>query len=366
MRVCVGAGGTGGHLLPGLAVAKELRTRGHQVHFVVRTDLTSQTLLAKEGFASSSFMFAGFPRCLSWRMVTFPFLFLTAYFCARRILRRERPDIVLGMGGYVSVPVGLAAVSRGIPLVLHEQNSCAGLANRLLSRWARAVATSFETTENLSVRLGFVRVTGLPLRPGLVPKDFGESRRSLGLERSRFTLFIFGGSQGAKTLNRLVHESLPFLSEFRDQWQWIHLTGKADEQFMNDNYQRLGWTAFVRSYWRDMATLYSAADLVVSRAGANTVMELLAMGKRALLVPYPMATDNHQEKNARFSEKRGLAEVILERELTGEKLAALLKKQSNSTSPSPMERKFPLEKEGNNVYGAAGRVVDLLEEVCVV
>ena len=319
MKVLIAAGGTGGHLLPGIAAAKELRRRGHIVHLAVRRDRGSQAALAREGFASSAFAFAGFPRTFSLRLFTYPFLAAAAWMSARRILRRERPDVVLGMGGYVSVPVGMAAAGLGIPLVLHEQNSRAGLANRFLSRRASAVATTFQDTEGLRAR-GRVVWTGLPLRPDLVPKDPAEARRSLGLSHEDMTVLVFGGSQGARALNRLVMLSLPIMDLLKARWQFIHLTGEAEFVPVKASYRAYGWRAFVRSYWADMATLYSAADVVIGRAGANTVMELARMGKRAFLVPYPHATDNHQEFNARHLEALGLARVVSERDLTEEQL----------------------------------------------
>jgi len=315
VRILIAAGGTGGHLLPGVAVAREMRTRGHRVHFVVRADKTSQAFLSREGFASSAFHFSGFPRSVSPVILFYPFSAAAAWLSARRVLKRERPDVVLGMGGYISVPVGLAAAYGKIPLVLHEQNARAGLANRFLSRWARAVGVTFEPTEGLNPRCPVVR-TGLPLRPDLVPRDPAEARRSIELDPDNMTVLVFGGSQGARALNRLVTRSLPVLESMKGRWQFIHLTGEAEFASVKASYRTHGWRAFVRSFWPDMATLYSAADFVVARSGANTVMELARMGRRAIVVPYPHATDDHQAVNARYLEAQGLAHVIREEDLT--------------------------------------------------
>jgi UDP-N-acetylglucosamine--N-acetylmuramyl-(pentapeptide) pyrophosphoryl-undecaprenol N-acetylglucosamine transferase len=275
-------------------------------------------------------------------------------------LKREAPDVVLGMGGYVSVPVGLAAVSLGIPVVLHEQNSRAGLANRLLSRWADAVGTSFDETEGLA-RPDKMIWTGLPLRPDLLPRDPAEARRSLELSPEDMTVLVFGGSQGARALNRLLSLALPILHPFRGRWQFIHLTGEAEFPSVKALYKAMGWKAFVRSYWPDMATLYAAADFVVSRSGANTVMELARMGKRALLVPFPHATDDHQAHNARFLEKVGLGTVVLEKDLNETRFAELLRALPPKESLRA-ENQARLARTPAQLLDAPGRVADLLEK----
>jgi UDP-N-acetylglucosamine--N-acetylmuramyl-(pentapeptide) pyrophosphoryl-undecaprenol N-acetylglucosamine transferase len=323
-RVLISAGGTGGHILPGLAVAKILRERGHRVHFAVKKDLKTPAFLAGEGFSSSAFQFEGFPRNLSVRSLTFPLAAAAALACARRIVRRESPDVVLGMGGYITVPVGVAAFLGGVPLVVHEQNVRAGLANRLLSRWARAAAVSFEETVGLSARVTRTVVTGLPLRPDLVPQDSAQSRQRLGLDPQAPTLLIFGGSQGARSMNARVWAALPRWAAHRPDWQYIHLTGPADEAEGKAAYERLGRRAFVSAYLGDMAAAYSASDAVVARAGANTVMELRRMGRTALLIPYPHATDNHQTDNARYLERLSMARVLLEKEADGRRSGGLV------------------------------------------
>lgn len=323
MRVLIAAGGTGGHLLPGLSVAKELRSRGHHAHFLVKKDRTSQSSLADQGFPSTAFAFEGFPRGFSLRLISYPLKLGFAWAAARRTVRRESPDVFLGMGGYVSVPAGVAAHRAGVPLILHEQNARAGLANRFLSRWARVVATSFEETAGLSPRVERRLWTGLPLRPDLAPRDPGLARQALGLDPQAPTLLVFGGSQGARALNRRVVESLDGADSLSG-WQVIHLTGSADEESVRAAHARSGRRAFVRGYWAGMSDVYSAADFVVARAGANTVMELRRMGRRALLVPFPFATDDHQAANARVLEQQGQARVVLEKDLTRERFRSLL------------------------------------------
>ncbi len=359
MKVCIAAGGTGGHILPGLAAAKELRARGHRVHFILRTDAEGQAFLAGEGFGSSAFHYAGLPRELSMRILSFPFLTAAAYLNARRILKREEPDVVLGMGGYISVPVGAAAIRRKTTLILHEQNSRAGLANRLLSRWAKVVAVSFQETKGLSRNSRQVW-TGLPLRPDLIPQDPPEARKNLGLDPGAMTLLVFGGSQGARALNHRWVSALKGLPKAQ-AWQFIHLTGKNDHEAVANFYARGGLRAFVRPFWNDMSVVYSAADFAVARSGANSVMELMRMGKKSLLVPYPFATDNHQETNARWLEKTGAAQVVLERELSVEKIKNLLESLPDKEALR-RENAERLQAVAPDFSRAAGRLSDLIEK----
>lgn len=251
---------------------------------------------------------------MSIRSLTFPVMAAAALACARRILRRETPDVVLGMGGYITVPVGVGAFLGGVPLVIHEQNVRAGLANRFLSRWARAAAVSFEETVGLSSRVTRTVVTGLPLRPDWSHKIPVQSRQRLGLDPQAPTLLIFGGSQGARSLNARVWAALPKWAAQKPRWQYIHSTGPADESAGKAAYERVGRRPSCPRTLGDMAAAYSASDAVVARAGANTVMELRRMGRTALLIPYPHATDDHQTDNARYLERLGLARVLLEKE----------------------------------------------------
>lgn len=322
MRVCLAAGGTGGHLLPGLALGKALRERGHLVHFIVKIDETSQDRVAREGFPSSAFFFEGFPRKLSLRALAFPWIAAAAYRSAARIARRETPRVIVGMGGYVSVPLGLWAAGHRVPLVLHEQNVRAGLANRFLSRWAAAIGVTFEGTTGLPAER--CTTTGLPLRPDLRPGDPRAARRALGLAENDGTILVFGGSQGARALNARWIDSLSRLRRPGENWQFIHLTGPQDEAAVRAAYERDGRRAFVRAFHSDMATVYSAADVVVGRAGANTVMEIYRMGKAALLVPFPHATSDHQTANALALARGGAATVVTEGELTVDRLADLV------------------------------------------
>jgi len=361
MKVLLAAGGTGGHLFPGLATARALRDRGHHVHLVGKRDPKAQALIAREGFPSTGFYFEGLPRQLSWGSLVWPFKLFAAGACARRVLKRETPDVFLGMGGYVSVPVGLAARWARVPLVLHEQNVQAGLANRFLSRWAKTVAVSFEGTRGLSVSPDRVFQTGLPLRPEISPKDHRASRLLLGLDPDRPTLLVFGGSQGARSLNKWVSESFVGADP---AWQVIHFPGKKDESTVREVYARTGRRAFVQGFWDDMATAYSAADFVVARSGANTVLEIQRMGKRALLIPYPHATDDHQTANARAMERWGNFTVLPESRFTANALVSVL---ASLPPPSVLrdEGTDRLSHLPPSLLTAADRLADAVEKTAM-
>lgn len=322
MKVLLAAGGTGGHLVPGLVLSQVLRARGHTVHGVVPSRDPGEARMLAAGFGVSSFFFRGFPRRWGKEILTFPLVMVSGCAAARRILRRENPAVVVGMGGYVSVPVGLAALWARVPTLIHEQNAAAGLANRLLSLWASKTAVTFEHTRGLLSRRQVW--TGLPLRRQLTPRDRKISLGQLGLAEGKTTLLVFGGSQGAQGLNRRVVQALPLLQTQRDRFQWIHLTGTTGVEEMRAAYTQGSWSAAVFPFYEDMATAYSAADFVVARSGAGTVMELARFGKRALLVPYPFATDDHQSANAQWLVGLGRAEMVRENTLTPERLARLL------------------------------------------
>jgi UDP-N-acetylglucosamine--N-acetylmuramyl-(pentapeptide) pyrophosphoryl-undecaprenol N-acetylglucosamine transferase len=325
MRVLIAAGGTGGHILPGVAIAKVLRERGHRVHFVVKKDRDSQAFLAREGFPSSAIYFEGFPRKVSGRAVLFPFTAVAAFFSARRIFRRESPDVFLGMGGYISVPAGLAAMLRGVPIVLHEQNVRAGLANRFLSRWAKTVATSFEFDGRTFGTERADRLHRTSLASGSGPERAGRIPAVSGPRPGRVHASRLRREPRRAGIERQDFGGVNLLAKERPTWQYIHLTGTADEEKVRAAYSALGLNAFVRAFHSDMSRIYSAADFVIARAGANTVLELRRMGRAALLVPFPFATDNHQLANARVLEKTGTARVLLEKDLTVDTLWAVLR-----------------------------------------
>lgn len=327
IRVIIAGGGTGGHLYPGISIARELlKGPGNSVLFVGTEQGIEARVLPKEnlpvrfitagklkGMAVSSILKS--LMALPWGLVQ-----------SARLLREEKPDVVIGVGGYASAPVGLAAWMRRVPLVVIEPNSYAGLANRLLGRLATKVVLPFPGTN----RQGFfsrkkVVETGPLVRAGIESGSREKALENFGLEPGRFTLFVFGGSGGAHAINMTMLRAAPLLREMPDL-QVLHQTGEKDVTGVRTAYQGAGVKAVVLPYIYDMAGAYAAADLVISRSGAATVAELAVCGKKALLVPFPFAADNHQEYNARTLAARGDAEVIIQKDLTPDRLASAIQK----------------------------------------
>jgi UDP-N-acetylglucosamine--N-acetylmuramyl-(pentapeptide) pyrophosphoryl-undecaprenol N-acetylglucosamine transferase len=238
-----------------------------------------------------------------------------------RCILKFKPDIVLGMGSYVCAPVILATIFFRIPVLLHEQNAIPGLTNRVLSRISTKIAISFPTTKEFFPKEK-VTLTGTPIREeiGKVRKE--DARLSLGLERDRFTLLLFGGSRGAHSINRAAVEALPKLEKLSSQpLQVIYITGMEDYEWVKDKLAGIKLKIKISEYLFDMSKAFAAADLVICRAGATTLAEIAACGLPAILIPYPHSAENHQLYNAHYFLKAGGAKLILDKDLTGELLA---------------------------------------------
>lgn len=321
-RLLLTGGGTGGHLFPAVAAAEEFcrQKPGTQVLFVGTRRKVDQVGLAAYGYAGDSITCYGLkgknPVDLFKALAVLPLSLLQAA-C---ILRRFRPHVVLGVGGYVTGPVVVMAKILGIPTVIHEQNSVPGLANRQLGRFADRVCLSLPDSGDTFP--GQKRVfTGNPVRRAIL--DLADAAPRVA--SSSKTVLVLGGSQGAQAINRLLPEALQALPEsLRGSLRLIHQTGAADCAMVSARYKEMGLAAEVAPFFTDMAAIYAQADLLVSRAGATTLAELAVLGKPALLIPYPLAADNHQEKNAEYYVKGGGAVLLRQRELNGERLAAAM------------------------------------------
>ena len=349
MRVVIGTGGTAGHVLPALAVAARLRDRfGADVVFVGRSDGQEAALVPAAGFALETVEALPFLRKLSLRTLQAPAAALRAARRSREIVRGA--DVVMGMGGYVSVPVVLAGRRERVPVVLHEQNALPGLANRLASRWARIVALSFlEAADRFPRRVRTV-VTGNPVRAAMVrlPEErealAAEAHRELRLDTDRRTVVLFGGSQGALRLNQAGVELAAALSGHSDL-QLVLLTGPSHHEEVRRHLPARS-DLLVRTwpFLERMELAYAVADLVVSRAGATTVAEIAVCGLPAILVPYPYATGRHQEANARALERAGGAGVLLDDAATGQalslKILTLLEDAGRLLSMARASRRF--------------------------
>jgi UDP-N-acetylglucosamine--N-acetylmuramyl-(pentapeptide) pyrophosphoryl-undecaprenol N-acetylglucosamine transferase len=313
------AGGTGGHVFPGLAVARELRRRGWTVSWLGTRRGLEARLVPAAGIELDLIRIVGLRGRGLGGWLTMPFRLGWALAAARGILRRRRPDVVLGLGGYVSGPGGLAARMLGLPLVVHEQNAVAGMTNRKLAGFAVRVLEAFPGSFPPEVE---VHTVGNPVRRELaeLPAPGERKARRSGPIR----LLIIGGSQGARALNRVLP---PALAGAGLDIEVRHQCGARWQDETEAAWRQAGVRAEVFPFIDDMASAWSWADIAVCRAGALTVSELMAVGLGAVLVPFPAAVDDHQSRNARFMESAGAAVLIQESELDAaglrERLTAL-------------------------------------------
>lgn len=315
MRVIIAAGGTGGHIFPGVAIARELLRRdpAAEILFVGTSRGLESKIVPREGFklelikVSALKGVSAFQRLKS--LAGLPLSFLAA----RRILRRFRPDVVIGVGGYSSGPTLLVASLLRIPTMVVEPNAMPGFTNRVLARWVDAAALTFE--DALKYFGGRGRVTGNPIR-----NDFALLKKK---ERGeRLSVLIFGGSQGAHAINTAMVEALRLLAPERERLDITHQTGERDFEMVKRGYTEAGFdTADVRPFIEDMANRFENADVLVCRSGATTAAEVAAAGKAAIFVPFPFATDDHQRKNAEAFVRAGAGRMILQQELTPARLA---------------------------------------------
>jgi UDP-N-acetylglucosamine--N-acetylmuramyl-(pentapeptide) pyrophosphoryl-undecaprenol N-acetylglucosamine transferase len=361
VRLVITGGGTGGHLFPALSVRAALAARRPeaQVLFVGTAEGVESSVLPRLGHAFRGLKVRQI-KGKGWRGQAAALLLLpTAVRQAARLLRESGAQVVLGVGGYASFPTVLAARLIGIPAVIHEQNAYPGLANRWLGRMASAVAVSFEAAAAF-FPAGRVSITGNPVRPEIRTGDGAEARRWLHLLPQRFTVLIFGGSQGAHRINVGTMEALPRLAGQRGHIQFLHGTGERDLAPVRQAFEEGGFQARVEAFFQDMAMAYAASDFVIARAGASTIFELAAVGKPALLVPYPYAANDHQRLNADVMVRAGAAWTVPDAYCDGQRIAASVQ--------AALEKPELLARMGEQARSlarpdAALRIVELLEQV---
>jgi UDP-N-acetylglucosamine--N-acetylmuramyl-(pentapeptide) pyrophosphoryl-undecaprenol N-acetylglucosamine transferase len=321
MKIMIACGGTGGHLFPGLAVAETLMARQHQVRLLVSEKAVDQSALGAltansepSRFAVRSIPAVGYGGARHWMRFCSGLAKATRE-CAA-LCREFKPDAVLGMGGFTSAPAVLAGRwSNGTRTLIHESNAVPGKANRWTGRMADHIAVGLaECAKFFGTKP--VTVTGTPIREALRKGRVPDARTRLGLKANRVTVLVMGGSQGAHAINEAVACALPWLEDWKDEAQFVHLSGPRDENFVRESYEKNGLNAKVMSFCSEMELAYSAADLVVSRSGAATLTEIAAFGLPAVLIPYPQAAGDHQLHNARFLEQAGAARVIEQSLLT--------------------------------------------------
>jgi len=309
------AGGTGGHIFPGLAVAEALRAKGWRVHWLGAPGSMESRLVPARGFALETIDFGGVRGKGRLTLLLLPLRLLRAFWQGLQVMRRVKPDVLVGLGGYISFPGGMVGKLMGKPLVLHEQNSVAGMANKVLAAVADRVFTAFPDV------FAKGRCVGNPLRAEFLAQAEPQDRfvgRSGPLR-----LLVVGGSLGARALNTLVPKALALIPQ-NQRPTVIHQSGEKQIDELRANYAASGVTAELTPFITDTAQAFADADLVLCRAGASTVTELAAVGSAALFVPFPFAVDDHQTSNARFLVDQNAGWLMPQIEMTPERLAAFI------------------------------------------
>ncbi len=314
----IAGGGTGGHIFPGIAIADAVEriAPGTEVFFMGRRGSIEERVVSGTGRAFHAVPAAGLARGVEARNAVMPFVVAGGYAKSLLVLSRKRPAAAVGTGGFISVPPILAARTLGVPVILQEQNSWPGLATRLLSRFASEVHVSFEDTRRLLPRARTVVLSGNPVRAGLASRNRADARRAFGFsDGTTRVVFSVGGSRGARRINDAI---VAVMTDFaRAGVGLIVQTGKDDVAKVRAAAEAASVRAVVEPFFDDIGAAYAASDLVVSRAGATAIAEIALVGRPAVLVPYPHATEGHQMKNAQAFESAGAAAVIRDEALTG-------------------------------------------------
>ncbi len=322
MKILIAGGGTGGHVFPGIAVAEELRRVRPDCEVVfagTRRGLEARAV-PEAGFPIRFLVASGFDRGRRWLWPLAAAVNAFGFLQAIGLVLAENPQVVLGTGGYASAPVAFAARLLGRPLILQEQNSVPGLANRMLAPYASEVHLSFIEARSYFKRRDHLKITGNPVRAHILTGDHDAALREFKLQPNKPTLFVFGGSLGAARINDATLDMLRRLKD-RVELQCLLQTGEADHERVRAVVEKEKLPATVLPFVRDMHMAYAVADLVICRAGAMTLAEIAVCGLPAILVPYPHAAHNHQADNAANLVDRGAAALIPDAELTGERLA---------------------------------------------
>ena len=353
LRILIAGGGTGGHIYPGIAIARETRRRhpDAELLFVGTERGLEMKIVPAEGFQLETITISGLKGTGLLKQVKSLLAIPKSLLDARRILQRFQPSVVVGVGGYSSGPPVLMAALMGVPAMLQEQNALPGLTNRLLARVARKVATAFRECEAYFGNKALL--TGNPVRA-----DFSQVPGRSGTDP--FTLLVFGGSQGAQPINQSVIDAVAILKPQIQELKVIHQTGEREYPRIKQAYEAMKMDADVRPFFGDIPKQFAAADLLVCRAGATTLAELTVSGKPAILVPFPQAADDHQRKNAEALAQAGAAEMILQKDLNGPVLAARIGYYFEHREEL---RRMEHSSRALGRPDATERIVDLVEEL---
>ena len=324
LRVVIAGGGTGGHLYPGIAIARELLARrpDAEVSFAGTARGIEARVIPREGLTLDLIRSSGVKGKSIVDRARGALLVPVSLADSWRILSARRASLVIGVGGYSSGPMVFVAWLRGVPTMLLEQNAVPGLTNRVLSRFVRAAAVTFDSTQAFFGSKAFV--SGNPVRPEFFAASGPHQESALDDQTSVTRVLVFGGSQGAHAINVAMVEAASQLAAGGSTLRLVHQTGERDVEMVRTAYRQAGLQADVEPFLYDMGRQLGQADVVVCRAGATTLAEITAAGKAAVLIPLPTATDDHQRKNAEALADAGAAELLLQRDLTGAVLAARL------------------------------------------
>ncbi len=377
MLFVISGGGTAGHIYPAIAVGQKLVDKGHDIVFA-GTPLGLESKLAPEaGFEYKSFDISGFNRTKPITLIKSGIKALKSSHAAKKWLKEIEPDAVIGFGGYVSIPVGKAAEDIGIPLILHEQNSACGMANKYLAPHASAIAITYEAARSALRSNCDIELTGNPVRPEMLDVSKRSSKEFLHIDKDKKLLLVFGGSSGARHINTAIANLAKQLLEIEDLYiihiagpkeydsvkkslneQGIELTGP--EFSVEGGWENPGHRYILTNYFNHMAQALSACDVVVSRAGATTLAEITAVGACALLVPYPYATDDHQTKNASTLVDEGAAYMCADDRVESSEFADMLMELLNDE-----QKRQDMEKKTKQLgrVDAADRVAQIAIDV---
>jgi len=327
LKVLISGGGTGGHIYPGISLAYELKKRdvNNDILFIGTERGLESKLIPREGFKFLNIKAKGVQRKICLENFIAIIIFIVSSFQSYRIIKKYKPDLAIGTGGYVSGSVILVAFLMGIPTFIHEQNVIPGITNKFLSFIVKEIFLSFEQSRRYFKKKSNLFFTGNPIRFKNLENQGERNYQKFNLDSFKKTILVFGGSKGSAAINRAVIEGIGLVNDLiKNQWQVLLISGVDDYEKIIEIIGNNNNMYSVKSYLYDIEEVYALADLVVCRAGATTLAEINAYGLPAILIPYPYATDNHQEINARALEREGAALMILEKDLTGEKLAKIL------------------------------------------
>jgi UDP-N-acetylglucosamine--N-acetylmuramyl-(pentapeptide) pyrophosphoryl-undecaprenol N-acetylglucosamine transferase len=361
MRVLIAGGGTGGHVFPGLAVAEELKKRESttEIMFVGTEHGIEARIVPREGFPIEFLRAEGFVGKSILKKIKATAKAILSIKDAYSILKTFVPDIVIGVGGYASGALVLIAHMKSVPTIIHEQNSVPGLTNRILGRFVDRICTTYQESLTFFPKHKTF-LTGNPVRAKILKGEKDSAARLFSLEKDLFTVFVFGGSSGARSINRVIVNALNYMTDISEKIQFLHQTGNQDYESVRNAYRKAGFKGTVTPFIYQMAEAYAMADIVVSRAGATTLSEITALGKPSILIPYPFAAGKHQELNAMKLREMGAAFMISDKELNGETVAEYIRRIYEDDSVSAdMQR----ASRGLGRRDACTKIVDIAESL---